>query len=448
MITKHGKVIIAGGGLAGISAAVFLNRMGYEVELYESTPKLGGRTFSYEDKFANKIYDNGKHILAGWYKETLDLLKELDTKDKLFNNGNLFLRFYDDNKNMFELDGRGLPDAAGLIKAFLKYKKLRYGDIYSILKVIYACRYRTNKFLSAKNLEELLKNTNQTKNSIEYFWKPFAVSIFNTTAENISTKVFVNVIDDSMNGNGNLDLLVPTDSLHNIFIESARKYFLTEGIKLSLSNRIVSVMTSENKVSYLEDGNGNKIRGDAYILAIPFWKANEFRNVYGINGKTLKSSSIINIHIFTSNDEVIKELFIDEQPMIGFLDTTIDWAFKESSNHFTVVISGADNIKSPISGKVLTDCPKEEIFGICISDLIKSLKEFSFPLIEKYKIIKEKRATFIPDTGSEDLRPANKTRYENLFLAGDWTDTGYPSTIESAVKSGKICSKLIDDYKH
>ncbi len=447
MIIKNGKVIIAGGGLAGISAAVFLNKKGYEVELYESTPKLGGRTFSYIDKFSNRIYDNGKHILAGWYKNTLDLLELLNTKDKLFKNHSFFLRFYDNNKEMHELDGRGLSGKAGFIKALLKYRKLNFNDIYAISKVIYACNFRTNKYLSASNLKEILESTNQTTNSIEYFWKPLSVSIFNTSTENVSTKLFARVIENALSEKGNLDLLVPTDSLHNVFIDSAQRYFRNEDIKFSLSHRIVSVETSGNKVSYLKDSNGNKIEGDEFILAVPFWKANEFKNVFNLNGKHLQSSTIITIHLFTLNDEIIKELFIDEQPMIGFLDTTIDWAFKESNNHFSIVISGADNIRSPISGKVLTDCTKEEIFGICISDLIKSLKEFSFPLIEKYKIIKEKRATFVPDKDSDELRPSNKSKYDNLFFAGDWTDTGYPSTIESAVKSGKICSELINEKK-
>ncbi len=447
MNIKHGKVVIAGGGLAGISAAVYLSEKGYEVELFESTPKLGGRTFSYIDKFSNRIYDNGKHILAGWYKDTLDLLELLNTKDKLFKNRNLFLRFYDNNKDIHELDGRGFSGKAGLIKALLKYKKLNFNDIYSISKVIYACNFRTKKFITAANLKEILESTNQTANSLEYFWKPFSVSIFNTSTENVSTKLFARVIDDALYEKGNLDLLVPTESLHNIFIDSAHRYFLKKGIKLSLSRRIVSVNTSGNKVTHLEDSYGNKIEGDAYILALPFWKAGEFENIFNLNGKKLQSSTIITIHIFTLDKEIINELFIDEQPMVGFLDTTIDWAFKESNNHFSIVISGADNIKSPISGKVLTDCPKEEIFGLCISDLIKSLRDFSFPLIDKYKVIKEKRATFIPDTGSDELRPGNKSKYDNLFFAGDWTDTGYPSTIESAVKSGKTCSKLINETR-
>ncbi len=448
MIKKNGKVIIAGGGLAGISASVFLNEMGYEVELYESTPKLGGRTFSYFDKITNRVYDNGKHIFAGWYKETLKLLELLGTKDKIFMNDNLYVKFYDENKENYELDCRGIPGSAGLIKAFFKYKKLDINDIFSILKVIYACRYRTNKFLESDNLKELLENTNQTNNAIEYFWKPLSVSIFNTTTENINTKIFSKVIEEAFNDKGNLNLIIPMDSLHNIFIESAQKYFREKSVKLHLSDRIVSVQTSGNKVSYLQDINGNKIEGDAYILAVPFWKANEFTNVFGFNGKYLKPSSIITIHIFTSGDEIIREIFKDEQPMVGFLDTTIDWAFRESDNHFSVVISGTDNIKSPISGKILAECTKEEIFGICISDLIKTLKEFSFPLIENYKIIKEKRATFIADTSSDKLRPGNKSKFDNLYFAGDWTDTGFPSTIESAVRSGRICSKLIDERKY
>lgn len=447
MEKKKGKVIIAGGGIAGIASAVFLCENDYEVKLYESTPKLGGRTFSYIDKFSNRIYDNGKHILAGWYKNTLDLLELLNTKEKLFRNQNLFLRFYDNTKEIIELDGRGLSGSSGLIKGLLKYQRLNYNDIYAITKVIYACNFRTKKFLSSTKLEELLVATNQTENSIEYFWKPFTVSVFNTCAENVSTKLFAGVIDEALSGNGNLALLIPTDSLHNIFIDSAHKYFGNKGIELSLSSRIVSVKTSGNKVTHFEDNYGNKIEGDAFILAVPYWKAGEFKNVFNLNGKCFKSSTIITVHIFTLDEEIINEIFIDEQPMVGFLNSTIDWAFKESYNHFSIIISGADNIKSPISGKVLTDCSKEEIFGICISDLIKSLKDFSFPLIDKYKIIKEKRATFIPDSGSDELRPSNKSKYDNLFLAGDWTDTGFPSTIESAVKSGKICSKLINESR-
>ena len=119
---------------------------------------------------------------------------------------------------------------------------------------------------------------------------------------------------------------------------------------------------------------------------------------------------------------------------IGIVNATVQWVFKVSENRICLVISSADE---------LVDKDKNEIFELCKSELFKSLPGFRDVEFISSKVIKEKRATFLPDTASVNSRPGYKTKYNNLFLAGDWIDTGYPATIESAVKSAKLCAEEI-----
>lgn len=122
--------------------------------------------------------------------------------------------------------------------------------------------------------------------------------------------------------------------------------------------------------------------------------------------------------------------------MAGLTGTTVQWIFKKSDNHLSLVISGADNLG-------LREKSNGDIFEIVLNDLKKTIRGFNEADLSNYKIIKEKRATFIPDKESIKYRPKQKTYLSNFFIAGDWTDTGLPATIESAITSAKICSEEI-----
>ncbi|MDY0083891.1 MAG: FAD-dependent oxidoreductase, partial [Ignavibacteriaceae bacterium] len=162
------------------------------------------------------------------------------------------------------------------------------------------------------------------------------------------------------------------------------------------------------------------------ISAVPLYNLERIidLNILNINNQ-FEYSTILNIHLW------IDELDLQEK-FYGFLDSPLHWIFVKDE-HYNIVISDAD---------YLAEKDQNEIMKIVISELKKFFPVSAYD-IKKYKIIKEKRATFIPDNKANRLRPKAETKIKNLFLAGDWTDTGLPATIESAVKSGRIAAEKV-----
>ena len=128
--------------------------------------------------------------------------------------------------------------------------------------------------------------------------------------------------------------------------------------------------------------------------------------------------------------------------MTGLIGRTVQWIFKRNPRHLSLVISGSDFIDDG-EGDSITDAEAIKVYGIAYKDLCQSIKGFNNLPISGFKVIKEKRATFIPDEAGKPGRLSNTTSLDNFYIAGDWTDTGYPATIESAITSGRNCAKLI-----
>ncbi len=122
--------------------------------------------------------------------------------------------------------------------------------------------------------------------------------------------------------------------------------------------------------------------------------------------------------------------------MTGLIGTIVQWIFKRSDDHLSLVISGSDNLQ-------ITDMSHEDIFEICVKDLKKTILNFDKLKISDYKVIKEKESDFHSGLFQQRIQTRPKDEYENFFIAGDWTDTGLPATIESAVTSAKKCTELI-----
>lgn len=437
------SVTVIGGGIAGLSAAVFLKKKDFKVSIIEASPKLGGRAYSFFDKDKNQFFDNGQHILAGWYKNTFEYLKIIGSYNKLHFQRGLEVNFINTKKELYKLQCPDFEPPMNLLLGLLNFKAFDVKDKFS-LKNIYGI-LKENDFESKyENVRELLSGINQTENLMKYFWEPFVLAVFNTRLENVSAKVFMNVMKISFKEKTNSTLVIPNINLNELLIDDAVKLFEANDAELIVEKRVTQIITNEEepqKVEFLVLENGEKIFSDFYISAVPFFAFKklfeaEIYNKNEFKSELLKTSSIVSIHIFL-NEEIPEEMIPHNSfGMTGLIDTVVQWVFKRSGTHLSLVISGADE-------RQITGMSNEDIFSLCLRDLTETIAGFENLKISDYKIIKEKRATFIPDYNSSDFRPDQRTRYKNFFIAGDWTNTGMPATIESAVTSGKICSELV-----
>jgi zeta-carotene desaturase len=434
------SVIIIGGGMAGLASAVFLCKEGYDVKLFESAPKFGGRTYSFYDKDKDIYVDNGQHILAGLYENTFEYLKLIGTYDSLIFPGSLRLYFCDKSKNSFDLKCGSLPGVLGLITGIFKFKKFNFNDKIKFLNVRKLLKDKfSGEDVLKMNAEELLDKIQQTKNLKMYFWYPLIYAAFNTTAQNVSADLFLKLVKKGTELKKNMSIILSAKNLNELFIDGAVSYLKNKSADIYLSSGIKKINLDADCVGSVETEDGKILNADYYICAVPNYSikklfANEDYSKYFCDVEKLKLSSIVSVHLFFKDD-----LKLDtDNKMIGFTDSVIQWAFIRSSKHICIVISGADYIDGN-----LTEKDNDEIYRICVNDLKSCLNGFDEDNILDYKVIKEKRATFLPETGSEKYRLNQKSEIKNLYIAGDWTDTGFPSTIEGAVKSAKICSELI-----
>ena len=436
------SVAIIGGGLAGLASAVFLSsrKDEFDISIYEASPKLGGRAYSFKDSKTGLYFDNGQHILAGWYKNTFDYLKIVGTFGKLSFQKSLEVNFIDIDGSVLKLKPPNLPAPFDILSGLYKFKKFSAKDKLA-LSMLSPGFLRSGKDMNAL---ELLDKLGQTQNLITYFWEPFIYAVFNAKPENVSGELLMNILRIGFLKPGNSNLVIPNVNLNELFIDDAIKYFDTKGINYFTSAKISSVELDGDKMISAVKENGEKITADYFISAVPFFRFTEvFSNIEPFKKvSNLRSSSITSIHIFFSEDIPESMLADNSFGMTGLIGRTVQWIFKRNPRHLSLVISGSDFIDDG-EGDSITDTESQRIYEIAYADLCSSIKNFNSIPVSGYKVIKEKRATFIPDNESIKYRLPQKTSYQNLFIAGDWTDTGYPATIESAITSAKKCADLI-----
>ncbi|MBS1517333.1 MAG: FAD-dependent oxidoreductase [Bacteroidetes bacterium] len=434
------SVTVIGGGIAGLSSAVFLAEKGCRVKLIESSPKLGGRAYSFYDQEKKMFFDNGQHILAGWYENTFDFLKITGSFGLLDFQSALEINFINENMQIFRLKCTDDDPPMNLVMGLLKFKALNFNDKFRLRNINKILKGEKDSLLKYDNAGELLRDLNQTDNLMKYFWEPLILAVFNTKPLNVGTEVFINVLKTGFGEKGNSNLVIPSVDLNALLINKTVEYFERKDVTVITGERVKQIDIGE-KVNFIILENGEKIFSDYYISAVPFFS---FARLFDekISGKfkfdpdSLKHSCIISVHIFLK-EEIPEEMIPDNSlGMTGLTGTSVQWIFLRSRKHLSLVISGADDIG-------LTDESPEKIFETCVNDLKKCIRDFDKIKISDYRVIKEKRATFIPSAESGRNRPGQRTEFENFFIAGDWTDTGLPSTIESAVKSSKIISDHI-----
>lgn len=437
------KIAIIGGGLAGLAAAVFLadsdksNKL--DISLYEGSPKLGGRAYSFKDPITGSYFDNGQHILAGWYKNTFDYLRIIGTYSGLNFQRSLEVNFIDTDGTVLKLKSLRIPAPFNMFAGLIRFRKFTTRDKLSLLMLPVAF-FKSGKGINAL---ELLSRLNQTDNLVKYFWEPFIYAVFNAKAENVSGEIFLKILRTGFLKPGNSNLVIPDVNLTELFIDDTKYYFKEKGVKCFKGKKIRSLTKSSNRIHSALLETGEEIKADHYISAVSFFRFPELIDEPEFEAVSrLKPSSITSVHIFLGEDIPEAMLADNSFGMTGLIGRTVQWIFKRNSRHLSLVISGSDFIDDG-EGDSITDTEANRIYGIAYRDLCQTIIGFKNLPIAGYKVIKEKRATFIPDEESKSGRLPNATHLDNFFIAGDWTDTGYPATIESAITSARKCADLL-----
>jgi len=314
-----------------------------------------------------------------------------------------------------------------LILGVLNYKAITFAERLSLTKVFLKLPFYSGKKLTGMNIKGWLENENQTKNIQDAFWRILAVGALNTGIEKASAKIFVDMLKQIfLNGKKAATIILPEYGLSESFCDNAKDFILKNGGEIILSDLVNKLSLQDNRIVELKTSANTYSDFDYVVSAMPpFALPRIFDEELRLNIPEFTYSSLLNIHVWLKKNTFPSGFF-------GLINSPLHWVFNKGT-HLNVVISNADELVKK----------SDEDLLLMVKTEMNKFFSLNPDLISNYKIIKEKRSTFIPSNDVLDRRPRQKTKIKNLILAGDWVDTGLPSTIESAVKSGRVAAEII-----
>lgn len=432
------RVTIIGGGFAGLASAVRLCDAGYPVTLLERRQQLGGRTFSFTDPVTGDTVDNGQHLLMKCYRETLDFLERIGARDDVVFQPQFRIDFRHAVDGAYTLRFPSfLPVPLNLLSGFLRFGAVRWTDIPPLRKVVAELHKDLDTGLT---VDAWLDHCGQKPRMRKAFWDPLCIAALNQRPQNASARYLQAVLREAFLGESDgMCLGYARTGLSGLFENRAREYISKRGGEVLCGKAVTSIVPVSSGVR-IHARSGDVIDTDMCIAAVP----------------PLQLARMICVHTFAELHHTLCQyepspissvnLWFDRpimrEPMCGLLGTTMEWVFNKpalygdydraSEGYITMVASAAHH---------LLHMSNDELIDMACKELHQVFPESRCAEVLHARVICEHAATCaLPLSRSI---PENRTSHPGLFLAGDWTDTGLPPTIEGAVRSGHAAADAV-----
>jgi zeta-carotene desaturase len=409
--------IVIGGGLSGLAATAALASAGHQVDLFEARPFLGGRATSYN--VGGEEIDNCQHILLRCCVNLLDFYQRLGVADKI----EFHRRFYfiEPGGRMSTLERGRLPAPLHFAESFARGAWLSWGEKLALGRALLALRVqrRTRRDLDQITMRQWLDELRQPERLIERFWRQVLVSAINEELDRMAASHGFQVLWlGFLAAADSYEMGIPSVPLGSLYaVEAWRRWPQARLHPRAAVERIGIEGGAVNSVTV----QGQSRRADAYIAALPFEKLRPLIPELPVQWDAFTHSPITGIHLWF--DRPVTEL-----PHGTLLDRTIQWFYnKDQGRYLQLVVSAS---------RGLTPMARQDVIDLAVRELGEFLPAVREARVEKAHVVKEVRATFAAVPGLEAARPEPRIGLSNLFLAGDWTRTGWPATMEGAVRGG------------
>ena len=462
-------VVVLGGGLSGISSACYLLEKGCRVTLVEKRPFLGGRTFSFShhpwgEQGPSFQVDNGQHVFLGCCTFYIDLLRKLGSYSQAYLQPDLRVEIRrtgnsgEPSRASTLASVPFLPAPLHILPSFLRYSHLGLMDrlrvVYGLLCVRFTRRH--DPPLEGRSFHQWLEAHGQSDAAVERFWDIIILATLNDDSRHVSAAMALMVYQEGvLKGRNSANIGFSKVGLSELMGGPAQDLVLAGGGHVLSGKKIDRLVVeagddSFQKVACVDLTGGERVQGDFYVSALPFGDLASILppdladSPFFRGTRELATAPIVNVHIWYDR----RVMDTKGDPFVAFLNSPLQWVFDKSrmqgaepdgpsGQYVCVSISGAWDY---------VDMPKDDIRRIVLREMEKAFPAAAQAQVRDALVIKSP-ATFRCTPGSAALRPSTTTPIANLFLAGDWTDTGWPSTMEGAVRSGVAAAEAIASVK-
>jgi squalene-associated FAD-dependent desaturase len=414
-MTELRRVHVVGAGLAGLAAAVALAKAGVTVVLHEAAPQAGGRCRSYYDSSLQCRIDNGNHLLIAGNHAAMRYVADIGATESFTGPGAAVYPFLDRRTGeRWELT----PNTGKLPWwVFSARRRVKGTSPFSYLS--------GRRFIGADDDAVVTDRADCQSVIYRRLWQPLAVAALNTETEAGSARLFGAVLRETLGEGGAACVpLLPREGLSESLVDPALAKLRARGGEIRISSRLRAITFEDDRIAALDfEGAIEPLTpGEAAVLAVPAPVAS--RLVPGLAAPDA-FRAIVNAHYRLA-------LGGDAPWFIGVVGGVAEWVFRKH-DVLSVTVSAADR---------LVDTPAEALAPVLWADVAAAFALPTEPM-PPWQIVKEKRATFAATPAQLTRRPQAATRWANLVLAGDWTDTGLPATIEGAIRSGFEAADLL-----
>jgi len=457
-------VIVIGGGLAGLAAGVALAEAGWRVRLFEQRPFLGGRATSYVLPSGERV-DNCQHVTLGCCTNLEDFYRRVGSSNKIKYFDRLV--FVDPQGRRGEMQAGMLPAPFHMAGSFATFAPLTLADKLSIARAmldILRAKGHPHDLneTPAISMQTWLQRRKQTKGAIERFWRVVLVSALDEELDRTDARFGVDVFWKAFLSNRNgYRMGVPTVPLADLY-GGCKLAIEQKGGEVTLRAPVRGIAIENGAVSGVQFDEQKTETADAYIFALPhetFWELlpeamresdPAFRNLAKI-----KDAPITGVHFWFDRQ-------VMDEPFVTLLDTHTQWIFNKTMLYDDAGLrenacSGESSDSQPLSTPParqylqmvisasydLIPKSRQEIIDLVLQEVHRALPKSRDARLVKATVIKETTATFSPEPGVDQWRPQQKSSIDKMFLAGDWTATGWPATMEGAVRSGYLAAEAV-----
>jgi len=421
-------VTIIGGGLAGLAAAVRLAPRGHRVTILESRPRLGGRASSFTDPATGQLVDACQHVSMGCCTEFAELAETIGVSKFLEKQPTLYFMTPNRRVSRFRRDPWPAPLHLGRALAGAHYlsasEKLR-------IAWGMACLLRADAG-DAPPLRPWLVHHRQSPRCIARFWSVVLTSALNESVENLGLKYARKVfVDGFLKDRDGFVVELPTVPLGRLYGEELRAWLTRHNVVVVEDCSVRGIDPAAGSIT-LRDGR--ILKSETTILAVPFDRVLPLlspvvaADPFFARIARLEPSPITSVHFWFDRDVL-------PLPHVVLVDCLGQWIFRRDGGYVQVVVSASAGLKA---------LGREAIERVIRTELLHLFPAFQTTTLLRSKVVTEQSATFRAVPGIDALRPTQATPIRGLILAGDYTQTGWPATMEGAVRSGNLAAELVE----